>query len=54
VFVGITASGLSDAFETPFSRGNMPGMQVHAGVADDILSNRFIREGSAGDDGVLP
>jgi adenylate cyclase len=48
VFVGITATGLSDAFETPFSRGNMPGMQVHAGVADDILSNRFIREASAG------
>jgi adenylate cyclase len=48
VFVGITATGLSDAFETPFSRGNMPGMQVHAGVADDILSNRFIREGSDG------
>ena len=45
VFVGITATGLSDAFETPFSRGNMPGMQVHAGVADDILSKRFIREG---------
>ena len=37
VFVGVTATGLSDAFETPFSRGKMPGMQVHAGVADDIL-----------------
>ena len=47
VFVGVSATGLSDAFETPFSRGKMPGMQVHAGVADDILSNRFLREGSA-------
>jgi adenylate cyclase len=48
VFVGMTGTGLSDAFETPFSRGNMPGMQVHAGVADDILSKRFIREGGSG------
>ena len=46
VFVGVSASGLADAFETPFSRGRMPGMQVHAGVADDILSNRFLRAGS--------
>jgi adenylate cyclase len=46
VFVGVTATGLSDVFETPFSRGKMPGMQVHAGVADDILSNRFLQEGS--------
>jgi adenylate cyclase len=47
VFVGVTAAGLSDVFETPFSRGNMPGMQVHASVADDILSNRFMHEASA-------
>ena len=44
VFVGVTATGLADTFETPFSRGKMPGMQVHAAVADDILSNRFLRE----------
>jgi len=43
VFVGATASSLSDAWETPFSRGKMPGVQVHAAVADDVLSNRFIR-----------
>jgi adenylate cyclase len=47
VFVGVSGTGLSDAFETPFSRGKMPGMQVHAGVADDILSNRFLRESRA-------
>ena len=46
VFVGVSATGLFDTFETPFSRGNMPGMQVHAGEADDILSSRFLREGS--------
>ncbi len=44
VFVGTTAAGLFDVFETPFSRGKMPGINVHAAVADDILSNRFIAE----------
>ncbi len=44
VFVGTTAAGLFDVFETPFSNGKMPGVQIHAAVADDILSNRFIRE----------
>ena len=48
VFVGTTASGLFDVFETPFSNGKMPGVQVHAAVADDILSNRFIREAGGG------
>ncbi len=43
VFVGVTAAGLYDVFETPFSGGRMPGIQVHAAVADDLLSNRFIR-----------
>jgi len=43
VFVGVTASGLHDVFETPFSHGVMPGIQVHAAVADDLLSGRFIR-----------
>jgi adenylate cyclase len=43
VFVGVTASGLYDVFETPFSHGRMPGNQVHAAVADDVLSGRFMR-----------
>ena len=42
VFVGATAAGLSDVFETPFAGGKMPGIQIHAAVADDILSNRFM------------
>lgn len=46
VFVGTTAAGLYDVFETPFSNGKMPGVQIHAAVADDILSNRFIRQAS--------
>jgi adenylate cyclase len=42
VFVGVTAAGLFDVFETPFAGGRMPGIQVNAAVADDILSNRFL------------
>jgi adenylate cyclase len=42
VFVGVTAAGLADVFETPFSRGKMPGIQIHAAVADDVLSDRFM------------
>ena len=49
VFVGATASGLFDVFETPFSHGKMPGIHVHAAVADDLLSRRFMR---AAPDGV--
>jgi adenylate cyclase len=43
VFVGVTAAGLFDVFETPFSKGKMPGINIHAAVTDDILSNRFLR-----------
>ena len=46
VFVGVTAAGLFDVFETPFAGGKMPGIQVHAAVADDILSNRLLRAAS--------
>lgn len=43
VFVGVTAAGLFDVFETPFAGGKMPGIQIHAAVADDVLSERFLR-----------
>ena len=43
VFVGVTAAGLYDVFETPFAGGLMPGIQVHAAVADDFLSTRFMQ-----------
>ena len=43
VFVGVTASGLFDVFETAFANGKMPGINIHAAVADDILSNLFMR-----------
>jgi adenylate cyclase len=46
VFVGATAAGLRDVFETPFANGIMPGINVHAAVADDILSGRFLDQPS--------
>ncbi len=49
VFVGFTASGLMDVFATPVSgdqAGTMPGIQLHASMADSILANRFIRPSS--------
>ena len=45
VFVGLNAPGLGDTFQTPFGgsgKGTMPGIQMHASVADSVLSNRFI------------
>jgi adenylate cyclase len=47
VFVGTTAAGLFDVFETPFANGKMPGINVHAAVADDLLSNRFLDQPSS-------
>jgi len=43
VFIGLTASGLVDVFQTPFGSSLMPGIQLHASVADSILASRFIR-----------
>ena len=43
VFVGLSAAGLLDVFTTPFgSDATMPGIQVHASMADSVLANRFI------------
>jgi adenylate cyclase len=49
VFIGLTASGLVDVFGTPMSTGDsgsMPGIQLHAAMADSILANRFITPAS--------
>jgi len=43
VFIGLTASGLLDVFATPMSSGQMPGIQLHASMADSILNNHFIK-----------
>lgn len=42
LFVGATALGVYDMRVTPFS-GNVPGVEIHATVADDIISGRFIQ-----------
>ena len=52
VFVGATAPGLHDVFSTPFGDG-MPGAQVHAAVADDILSGRSLRQAPWGASALL-
>ena len=43
VFVGVTGAGLFDVFQTPFGTVKMPGINIHAAVADDVLANRFMR-----------
>ena len=42
VFLGATALGIYDMRVTPF-HANVPGVEVHATVADDILSERYVR-----------
>ncbi|HEX6976076.1 MAG TPA: adenylate/guanylate cyclase domain-containing protein, partial [Vicinamibacterales bacterium] len=46
VFIGTSASGLADVFQTPFGKATMAGIQLHASVADSVLSNHFIRPAS--------
>jgi adenylate cyclase len=48
VFIGATAQALFDVFQTPFERGRMPGIQVHANTADNVLSGRFMRPAGDG------
>jgi len=43
VVIGTTAAGLRDLFTVPFAEGSMPGMQIHANVIDNLLSQRFMR-----------
>jgi adenylate cyclase len=45
LFVGATALGVYDMRVTPF-HGNTPGVEIHATVADNIISNRFIEQGA--------
>jgi adenylate cyclase len=47
VFVGLTGAGLVDVFQTPMGGGLMPGIQLHATVADSILAGRFIKPAPA-------
>jgi adenylate cyclase len=43
LFVGATALGVYDMRVTPFD-GNTPGVEVHATIADNIISERFVRQ----------
>lgn len=43
LFVGATALGIYDMRVTPFD-GNTPGVELHATVADNIISERYIRQ----------
>ncbi|MDQ3170214.1 MAG: adenylate/guanylate cyclase domain-containing protein [Acidobacteriota bacterium] len=43
VFVGVTAEGIGDVFTSPFeAAGKMPGIFMHASLADNILSSRTL------------
>jgi adenylate cyclase len=42
IFLGTTALGIYDMRVTPFDK-NSPGVEIHATVADNIISSRFIR-----------
>jgi adenylate cyclase len=46
IFVGLNVSGFLDVFQTPVGRNLLPGIQLHASVADSVMSNRFIRPGA--------
>jgi adenylate cyclase len=43
LFVGATALGVYDMRVTPF-HGNTPGVEVHAAIADSIISQRYISQ----------
>lgn len=44
LFVGATALGIYDMRVTPFHK-NSPGVELHATVADNIITGRYIRQG---------
>ena len=44
VFVGATETGIGDLASTPF--GEMPGVEVHANAAGNLLSGHYIRDGA--------
>ena len=42
VFVGLNVTGFMDVFPTPVGKNVLPGIQLHASVADSLMSNLFI------------
>jgi adenylate cyclase len=47
VFVGLTAAGTFEIFTTPFGGAGAPGVELHATLADNVLSDRFMRRAPA-------
>jgi adenylate cyclase len=49
VLVGPTSPSLHDVFSTPFARrGDMPGVEIHANVLDNLVRSDAIRESPRG------
>jgi len=44
VLIGMTATGELDAWAIPTSASKIPGVFIHAGAMDTILTQRFLRE----------
>jgi adenylate cyclase len=44
VLIGMTATGELDTFSVPTSATKIPGVYIHAGAMDTILTQRFLRE----------
>jgi adenylate cyclase len=44
VLIGMTATGEPDTWAIPTSAGKIPGVFIHAGAMDTILTQRFLRE----------
>jgi len=53
VFIGLTALTLNDIRVSPFGGPGMPGVQLHAAAADDVLSGRTMRRASPLVDGAM-
>jgi len=44
VLIGMTATGELDTFSVPNSAGKIPGVYIHAGAMDTILTQRFLQD----------
>lgn len=53
VFVGLTALSENDIEVSPFGGPPLPGVQLHAAAADDVLTGRTVRRVSPAIDGMV-
>ena len=53
VFVGTSAAGMSDLHSMPLEGAGAPGVLLHATLADNILSDRFMRRAPATTDAMV-